>query len=80
MLQSLASEQNKDVTLSNLKNQSQLPAQYKIHNNILFKLIKHDWKVVVSNEMLHKLIKPTYESLALSLIHICSKHYLCSRK
>ena len=64
MLQNLAEEQDQDLTLQNLKRQSHLPAQYKLYNNILFKLIRHDWKIVLTNEMLFKLITPTHESLA----------------
>ena len=41
------------------------------HNNILFKLIRHDCKVVLTNEMLFKLITPTQESLAHGSELIC---------
>lgn len=41
-----------------------LPGQYKIYNNVLFKLIKQDWKIVLSSEILEKLFTPAYESLS----------------
>ena len=64
MLQNLAEEQDQDLILGNLKRQSHLSAQCKLYNNILFKLIRHDWKIVLTNKMLFKMITPTHESLA----------------
>ena len=55
MLQNLAEEQEQDITIRNKKSQDQLPVRYEIHNNILFKLVKQDWKVVLSSDMLLKL-------------------------
>ena len=64
MLKDLAQQQNLDVTLREMKEREQLPDHYKVHNGVLFKLIKQDWKIVLTNKMLHKLIRPAHESLA----------------
>lgn len=40
MLQNLAEDQDQDTTLRELKHQTNLQVKYKLHNNILFKLIR----------------------------------------
>ena len=56
--------QLKEVILWKLKRQSHVPAQYKLCNNIIIKLISYDLKIVLSNEMLFLMITATHESLA----------------
>ena len=64
MLKNLAQQQDLDVTIREMKNQEQLPNHYKVLNGILFRLVRQDWKIVLTNEMLQKLIQPAHESLA----------------
>ena len=76
MLQNLVEEQEQNINIRNKKSQEQLPIQYETHNT-LFKLVNQDWKVVLSNKMLHKLIKPVHESLPHASALKC---YLCLRE
>ena len=64
MLINSAQQQSLDVTIREMKDREQLPDHYKVLHGILFKLVRQDWKIVLTNEMLQKLIRPAHESLA----------------
>ena len=53
-----------DVTIREMHDREQLLDHYKVLNGILFKLVRQDWKIVLTNKMLHKLIRPAHESFA----------------
>ena len=64
MLKNLAQQQDLNDATREFKLRDHLPDHYKVQNGVLYKLMRQDWKVVLTNDMLHKLIRPTHESLA----------------
>lgn len=72
LLRNIAKYQDEDIFIRMVKLQQPLPHEYCIRNDILFKLIQHDWKVVLSDDMLHRLIIPCHQSLAHASAYKCS--------
>ena len=64
ILKNLPQQQDLDEATREFKLRDHLPDHYKVQNGVLYKLMRQDWKVVLTNDMLHKLIRPTHESLA----------------
>lgn len=63
ILRDLATEQNKDEKIRQLKMKQPLENKYTINDDVLFKLVNHEWKVMLSPAMLQTLIVPCHESL-----------------
>lgn len=72
LLQNISTSQEEDPRILQIKQQQPLNNNYTVHNNILFKLIKQEWKVVLSQNMLDQLIIPCHESLAHASARRCN--------
>lgn len=75
LLCNLATKQDRDPRIVQTKQQA-LNIKFKMRCNILFRLMNHYWKIVLSGEILNALIIPCSESLVHNLP---PKHYLVLR-